>query len=69
MRAVGGIGTMFVLNLSVAFALSLLSAARAYGLSGRELFDIIRTLGAHLRRSLRDFILPPRDEPETSGHH
>jgi site-specific recombinase len=69
MRAVGGIGTMFVLNLSVAFTLSLLSAGRAYGLSGRELFDIVRTLGSHLRRSLREFILPPRDEPDTAGHH
>ncbi|MBI2213544.1 MAG: hypothetical protein HYU52_07850 [Acidobacteria bacterium] len=69
MRAVGGIGTMFALNLSVAFAFSLLSAARAYGLSGRELFDIVRTLGVHLRRSLRDFIVPPRDEPEASAHH
>ncbi|MFA6954707.1 MAG: hypothetical protein WC538_02410 [Thermoanaerobaculia bacterium] len=69
MRAVGGIGTMFVLNLSVAFTLSLLSAGRAYGLSGRELFDIVRTLGSHLRRSLRDFILPPANEPDTVGHH
>lgn len=69
MRAVAGIGTMFVLNLGVAFTLSLLSAARAYGLTGRELLDILGTLGTHLRRSLRDFIIPPRNEPESSNHH
>ncbi|MGK2856024.1 MAG: hypothetical protein ACSLFQ_02330 [Thermoanaerobaculia bacterium] len=69
MRAVAGIGTMFVLNLGVAFTLSLLSAARAYGLTGRELLDIVGTLGSHLRSSLRDFLVPPRNERETSSHH
>jgi site-specific recombinase len=69
MRAVAGIGTMFVLNLGVAFTLSLLSAARAYGLTWRELLDIVGTLGTHMRRSLRDFFVPPRNEPETSDYH
>lgn len=55
-----GVGTMFVLNLSVSFLLSLLNAVYAYSLSRRE----IRTLFAKLFRRLAshplDFIRPPR---------
>jgi site-specific recombinase len=63
--ALAGVGTMFVLNLSVSFGLSLYTAARAYDLDRREL----GVLGARLLRRLTtrplDFFLPrafPREE-------
>jgi site-specific recombinase len=56
--ALAGVATMFVLNLSVSFFLSLYTATRAYGLPRREL----PVLGARLlRRFVRhplDFVLP-----------
>jgi site-specific recombinase len=57
--SVSGIATMFVLNLSVSFLLSLLSAARAYGFSAGELGTFLRTLGARFLKHPREFLLPP----------
>ena len=54
---------MFVLNLSVAFALSLMNAARAYEMPSGELGGVLRhVLQRALRRPL-DFIRPPRPAP------
>ena len=62
--ALAGVATMFVLNLSVSFFLSLYTAARAYELERREL----AVLGMRLLRRLMsrplDFILPRRMEAE-----
>jgi site-specific recombinase len=55
-----GVAVMFALNLGVSFVLSLSTAARAYGFSGR---DVRTLLAAAARRALRypgDFLLPPR---------
>ncbi|HVY07935.1 MAG TPA: hypothetical protein VHB46_18310, partial [Burkholderiales bacterium] len=56
--ALAGVATMFVLNLSVSFFLSLYTAARAYNIARREL----AVLGARLLRRLvehpLDFLLP-----------
>lgn len=56
--ALAGVATMFVLNLSVSFFLSLYTASRAYSLPRKEL----AVLGARLLRRLvqrpLDFILP-----------
>ena len=65
--ALAGVATMFVLNLSVSFFLSLYTASRAYNLARRELV----VLGARLlRRFVRhplDFVLPRKlDEGEES---
>ncbi len=60
LRGLAGIGVMFVLNLSVAFALSLLNAARAYEMETGELGGVLKHV---LRRALRrpiDFVRPPR---------
>jgi site-specific recombinase len=60
LRGLAGIGVMFVLNLSVAFSLSLLNAARAYEMETGELGGVLRHV---LRRALRrpiDFVRPPR---------
>ncbi|HYN43566.1 MAG TPA: hypothetical protein VE129_17445 [Thermoanaerobaculia bacterium] len=55
-----GIGVMFVLNLSVAFSLSLMNAARAYEMEAGELRGVLKhVLRQALRRPL-DFIRPPR---------
>ena len=59
-RAVAGIGVMFVLNLSVSFACSLLSAARAYELPADDLRGILRGIGRRLLRSPLEFVRWPR---------
>jgi len=59
-RAIAGIGVMFVLNLSVSFACSLLSAARAYELPADELRGILRGIGRRLLRSPLEFLRWPR---------
>jgi len=68
--AVAGVATMFVLNLSVSFFLSLYTAARAYSLARKEL----AVLGARLLRRFvqhpLDFVLPRNmtsDADETDG--
>jgi site-specific recombinase len=65
--ALAGVATMFVLNLSVSFGLSLYTAARAYGLQRREL----AVLGARLLRRLAtsplDFVLPRGMGSEEEG--
>ena len=58
-RAAAGIAVMFVLNLSVSFALSLASAARAYGLPRRDLAELLRRLVRRFFRSPGEFLLPP----------
>lgn len=60
LRGLAGIGVMFVLNLSVAFSLSLHNAARAYEMEAGELGGVLKHV---LRRALRhpvDFVRSPR---------
>ena len=60
LRGLAGIGVMFVLNLLVAFSLSLHNAARAYEMEAGELGGVLKHV---LRRALRhpvDFVRPPR---------
>lgn len=60
LRGLAGIGVMFVLNLSVAFSLSLFNAARAYEMPPGELAGVLKhVLQRALRRPL-DFVRPPR---------
>jgi site-specific recombinase len=60
LRGLAGIGVMFVLNLSVAFSLSLMNAARAYEMKAGELGGVLtHVLRQALRRPL-DFVRPPR---------
>jgi len=69
--AVVGIGTMFVLNLGVSFALSLYTAARAFGLPRGFLWTFARALGRRFARSPGTFLLPPgRDDqaPARAAH-
>jgi len=60
LRGLAGIGTMFVLNLGVSFLLSLFTAARAYGLSPRQVAALLGRLAGYAIRHPLDFILPPR---------
>jgi site-specific recombinase len=59
-RAVAGIGVMFVLNLSVSFACSLFSAARAYELPAADVRGILKEIGRRLVRSPLQFVRWPR---------
>ena len=58
--ATAGIATMFVLNLSVSFACSLGSAAKAYELSGHDVRGLWRGIARRVLRRPLDFILGPR---------
>ncbi|GLT24562.1 hypothetical protein GCM10007933_40440 [Zoogloea oryzae] len=58
--AVAGVGVMFVLNLGVSFALSLMTAVRAYDLPKSDLRELRRRLWHRLRTRPRDFLLPPK---------
>jgi site-specific recombinase len=58
--AISGISMMFVLNLSLSFACSLFSAARAYELPAYDVFGILKAIGRHLRHSPLSFVRPPR---------
>jgi site-specific recombinase len=58
--ALAGIAVMFVLNLSVSFGFSLVSAARAYDLPAGELRGILMGIGRRLLRSPLAFVLPTR---------
>lgn len=63
LRGLAGIGVMFVLNLSVSFALSLFNAARAYEMKAGELAGVLKHV---LRRALKrpvDFLRPPPRDP------
>lgn len=53
-----GIATMFVLNLSVSFLLSLFTAARAYGMGTRETGRMLRQILQRFVRSPREFLFP-----------
>lgn len=65
--ALAGVATMFVLNLSVSFFLSLYTASRACGLERRELAVLgLRLLRRLMSRPL-DFALPRRFEVQDSG--
>ncbi len=64
--ALAGVATMFVLNLSVSFFLSLYTAARAYELERRELAVLGMRLLRRLMSSPLDFVLPRKMEPEES---
>ena len=62
-RAVAGIAVMFVLNLSVSFACSLFSAARAYELPAGDVRGILTGIGKRLVRTPLEFVRPPRSGP------
>jgi site-specific recombinase len=63
LRAGAGIAVMFVLNLSVSFACSLFSAARAYELPADDMWGILKEIGQRLVRSPLQFVRPPRGRP------
>ncbi len=54
-----GIAVMFVLNLSVSFLLSLLTAVRAYDLPAGELYGLLRLLIGRACTRPWAFLLPP----------
>ena len=58
--AVAGIACMFVLNLSVSFALSLFTAARAFDLPFADLLLVLRGIALRLLCRPQQFVLPPQ---------
>jgi site-specific recombinase len=66
--AIGGVGVMFVLNLSVSFACSLFSAARAYDLPARDLIGLLKGIGRRLLRTPLAFVRPPSATATSAGH-
>jgi site-specific recombinase len=66
--ALAGIAVMFVLNLGVSFALSLMTAVRAYELPAEDLKQVRRRLWERLRKRPLDFVLPPRSAGRSPAH-
>lgn len=66
LRGLAGIGVMFVLNLSVAFSLSLHNAARAYEMEAGELVGVLRHVLKRAMRRPLDFVRPARQAPAAS---
>jgi site-specific recombinase len=60
LRALGGIAVMFVLNLTVAFALSLVNAARAFEMTNEDLWGVLKHVFTHFRKNPLSFVLPPK---------
>ncbi|HEY3351155.1 MAG TPA: gliding motility protein [Thermoanaerobaculia bacterium] len=60
LRALGGIAVMFVLNLTVAFTLSLVNAARAFEMTNADLWGVLKHVFAHFRKNPLSFVLPPK---------
>jgi site-specific recombinase len=56
--AIAGVATMFVLNLSVSFGLSLLTALRAFDLSWHDTGEIARRLVVKILTKPHHFLLP-----------
>ncbi len=66
--ALGGIATMFVLNLGVSFNLALAIALRARAVNSHDRMELASAL---LRRFLRhpgEFLLPPRSDAQAPSH-
>lgn len=66
-RAVSGIAIVFVLNLSVSFLFSFITAARAYRLTSREIFELLAYIGKRMVRRPQQFLLPPRANGSSAG--
>ncbi len=66
LKALGGIAVMFVLNLTVAFTLSLVNAARAFEMTNEDLFGVLRHVLSHFRKDPLSFVLPPKAAPATA---
>lgn len=64
--ALAGVATMFVLNLSVSFGLSLYTAGRAYDLPRRELILLGGRLFQRFAQRPLDFVFPRRGEKQDS---
>jgi len=60
LRGLFGIATMFVLNLSVAFTLSLVNAASAYDAETGEVAGALKQVVKRIARRPLDFVRPPR---------
>ncbi len=71
-EAIAGIGVIFILNLFVSFSIAAYVGLRAYDVSGREQWEILRFLIVHGLKSPLRFIWPdynrkvPKDEPGPS---
>jgi len=65
--ALAGVGVMFVLNLSVSFALSLLSALRAFDFPKSDILELLRRLMQRFIAAPLDFVLPPRESAPPAG--
>jgi site-specific recombinase len=61
-RAVGGIGIIFILNLSVSFTIAAVVALRAYNVNFREQLEILRYVGRAILRAPLRFLVPVQEQ-------
>jgi len=61
-RAVGGIGIIFVLNLSVSFTIAAMVALRAYNVTFREQLEILRYVCRAMLKTPLRFLVPVKEQ-------
>ena len=67
-RAVGGIGIIFILNLSVSFTIAAMVALQAYNVRFAEQLEILRYLCRAILRAPLRFLVPIREQSSERKH-
>jgi site-specific recombinase len=68
LESLAGIAVIFVLNLTVSFAIALLLAMRAYDLPARDHLHLLNLCFRHFLQSPLEFFLPPKHETGVGKH-
>ena len=66
-ESLAGVSVIFVLNLTTSFVIALLLAMRAYDISARDHFHLLRLCVRRLLTSPREFVLPPAPATDASS--
>jgi site-specific recombinase len=67
-ESLAGIAVIFVLNLTVSFAIALMLAMRAYDLPARDHLHLLNLCFRHFLRSPLEFFYPPKQETGVAKH-
>jgi site-specific recombinase len=68
LESLAGIAVIFVLNLTVSFAIALLVAMRAYDLPARDHFHLLTVCFKRFLQSPLEFFFPPMQETSLTKH-
>jgi len=68
LESLAGIAVIFVLNLTVSFAIALLLAMRAYDLPAKDHLHLLNLCFRHFLQSPLEFFFPPKQETGVATH-